>query len=128
MKSSPAPEVIHWLDQQDSTQLFITTITIGEISYGLNALPQGNRRTELEDAFCNVVSEAFKYRLLPFDEPSAHHYGNIMAKRKKNGQPLSMADGQIVAIAYTHNATIVTHNIRDFSNCDILLINPFNKN
>ena len=69
--------------------------------------------------------KAFKYRVLSFDEIAAHHYGEIMGHRKKNGYPLSILDGQICAIAHIHKATIATRNVRDFVNCNVDVINPF---
>ncbi len=51
MKPSPDPAVVSWLNDQDSAALFLTTITIGEIGFGLEILPQGKRRLHLEQGF-----------------------------------------------------------------------------
>src|SRR3990167_9160330 len=104
MKSSPAAKVSGWLDQQEVTQLYITTITIAEISYGLNVLPKGSRRQLLENAFNKTIQAAFKHRILSFDEPAAHLYGKMMGHRKEFGRPLSVLDGQIAAIARVQDA------------------------
>lgn len=125
MKESPSRNVLTWIDQQIIEQLFITTITIAEISYGINALPISNRRRSLDEAFNQAINHAFKHRLLSFDESAAHHYGTIMNERKKLGKPLSILDGQIAAIALAQNATLATRNIRDFIDCQLTLINPF---
>ena len=125
MKPTPNGKVISWLDQQESTQLFITTITIAEISYGLHILSVGRRRNFLENAFNKAIIEAFKYRILTFDEQAADWYGKIMGYRKKIGRSLPILDGQIAAIARTHRATLVTRNVRDFTDCHIDLVNPF---
>lgn len=125
MKTSPSLSVINWLNQQEATQIFTTTITIAEMSYGLHALPQGKRRTLLEDAFNNAIDDAFKHRILPFDEPAAHQYGKIMGYRKAMGNPCSAPDGQIAAIALVHKATIATRNRRDFIDSGVRLVNPF---
>jgi predicted nucleic acid-binding protein len=128
MKPNPAVNVSTWLDQQEIIQLFITTITIAEISYGLAALPNGQRRTFLEEAFNKAILEAFKYRILNFDEPAAHLYGRIMGQRKKQGRPLSIPDGQILAIACSQKSLIATRNIQDFIDSGADLINPFERN
>jgi hypothetical protein len=125
MKPIPDPNVIQWIDRQEVTQLFVSTITIAEISYGLNVLPEGNRKALLEKAFNKALLEAFTTRILAFDESAAHCYGKIMGHRKNLGQPLGVPDGQIAAIAFSHGAAIATRNIRDFKNCDLHLINPF---
>lgn len=125
MRSLPAIQVSNWLDEQDAVELYITTVTISEISYGLNVLPDGNRRKLLESAFNKVIQTAFKHRILPFDEPAAHLYGKLMGNRKILGRPMSVSDGQIAAITRTQEATLATRNIRDFMDCGLDLINPF---
>lgn len=125
MKQTPSMRVIAWMDTQEVMQLFITTITIAEISYGLNALPLGNRRNKLEDAFNNAIMDAFRYRILPFDETAALCYGKLMGSRKNLGQPLGILDGQIAAIAQAHEATVATRNINDFRDYALVLVNPF---
>lgn len=125
MKATPSANVSEWLDQQPVAEVFITTITIAEITYGLQALPNGNRRTVLSDAFDKTVIEAFKHRILSFDEQAAHLYGEIMSRRKSLGQPLSILDGQIAAIARAHRLKLATRNVRDFGECGLELINPF---
>ncbi len=126
MRSSPAINVITWLDKQNAATLFLTTITIAEITYGLHALSAGARRKTLENAFHNAITDGFEHRILSFDEKAAQFYGEIMANRKTIGRPLSILDGQIAAITCAQNATLATRNSRDFIECGIELINPFN--
>jgi predicted nucleic acid-binding protein len=117
MKSAPSEGVILWLDQQDVLKLYISTVTVAEISYSINVLPDGKRRSLIENSFNKVLNYAFENRILSFDEAAAHCYGKIMSRRKELGKPLGILDGQIAAVA--------TRNISDFSNCDLDLINPF---
>lgn len=114
MKSAPAAKVINWIDQQEVIHLYISTVTIAEISYGINALPEGNRRILLDDSFNKVLRDAFEYRILSFDEIAAHFYGKIMSRRKEIGKPLGILVGQIAAIARANNLTVATRNIKDF--------------
>ncbi len=125
MKPLPDNKVRAWMDFQETTQLFITTITIAEISYGIKALAQGQRREALENAFNNAIIEAFKHRIFDFDEFAAHQYGKLMSQRKTLGRPMSTLDGQIAAIALSRKMSLATRNIKNFSNCEITLINPF---
>src|SRR3990167_8536486 len=125
MKYAPDSHAIAWVDQQDIATLFVTTITLDEIRYGLHALPDGKRKNYLETAFDSAVLEVFKYSVLAFDNASSIFYGQLMGKRKKLGQPLSVLDGQIAAIARANQMQLATRNIKDFQNCDLNLVNPF---
>jgi predicted nucleic acid-binding protein len=117
--------VISWLNEQESADLCVTTITLGEISYGIEALPVGRRRTELAAAVDQFVDRAFADRVLVFDRESAREYGQIMANRRRSGRPLAAPDGQIAAITRRHRFQLATRNIKDFDECGIGLISPF---
>ena len=125
MKPAPAATVVAWLNARDSSALFLTAITLGEIRYGLRTLPQGLRRQRLEESFERVISAAFTGRILAFGEEAASQYGEVMARRKELGRPLSVPDGQIAAIARQHGFAVATRNVRDFLACGIEIVNPF---
>ena len=123
MRQVPSPSILAWVNQQH--ELVISAITVAEISYGLQALPLGSRRTALESAFEQAINEAFKHRVLSFDQSAAYVYAEIMNHKKQLGQPMSLFDGQIAAIALSKNASLATRNTKDFQNCGLTLINPF---
>ena len=125
MKASPAGEVVSWMNDQEASTLFLTTITLGEIGYGLEILPQGKRRLQLEQGFERVIAEAFTGRILAFDEEAARLYGVLMGRRKAIGRPLSILDGQIASIARARGCAVATRNVRDFAECGVDILNPF---
>lgn len=124
MKTAPAPEVVAFLNEQAAADLFLTAITLGEIGFGIEMLPFGKRRVQLERGL-RRVADKFGDRILPFDEAAASHYGPLMAKRRSIGRPLAALDGQIAAIARAKGATVATRNVRDFESCGVDLLNPF---
>lgn len=125
MTSPPASSVLEWLNAQDAMSLYLTTISIAEIGFGLRVMPKGKRRRLLEERFEQFVATAFEFRILSFDEAAARIYGEIKAYRKEMGRPLSDLDGQIAAIARASGFAVATRNIKDFEECGIELINPF---
>jgi predicted nucleic acid-binding protein len=125
MKASPAPAVISWLNAQATPALFLTAVTIGEIRFGLRVLPQGRRRLGLEQGFERVIAGAFAGRILAFDEEAAGHYGEVMGRRREIGRPLSVLDGQIASIARANGFAVATRNVRDFVDCGVEIVNPF---
>lgn len=125
MKPAVDAFVVAWLNRQDSVELFLTTPTIAEISYGISSLPSGKRRRSLEEGFERLQLEAFEGRVLSFDLAAARLYGSIMGGRRAKGRPLSVVDGQIAAVAREHGATIATRNVRDFEGCGVKLVDPF---
>jgi predicted nucleic acid-binding protein len=125
MKVAPSDTVLDWLNDQKSNGLYISTITIGEIEYGLRILPASKRRQELREKFERFIALAFSQRVFAYDEAAARTYGEIMGYRKETGRPMSVPDGQIAAIARTKGCAVATRNTRDFHGCGVDLIDPF---
>ena len=125
MRANPAANVLAWLDAQETHSMFISTVTIGEIAYGLRIMPTGKRRDQLGGRFSQFVALGFTQRILSYDESAARAYGDIMATRKEVGRPMSVPDGQIAGIARANNLGLATRNLRDFEHCGIALVDPF---
>jgi len=125
MKPAPDDRVVAWLNNLDSGVLYVSSVTIGEIEYGLRIMPDGKKRDRLRDRFAGFMAQAFATRILSYDETVARAYGDIMGLRRETGRPMTAPDGQIAAIARTGGYTLATRNIKDFHGCGIELINPF---
>lgn len=125
MAPAPPPTVIDWLNRQETVRLYLSTITIAEIGYGLWVMPDGKRRRSLEDRFEKFVAEGFEQRVLDFDKQAARLYAEVMGRRTAMGRPLAVLDGQIASIARANDLAIATRNVRDFEECGLELINPF---
>lgn len=125
MKIAPSTTVVQWLNNQKSSSLYVSTVTIGEIEYGLRIFPSGKRRLQLKENFERFISLAFAQRVLAYDEAAARSYGEVMSLRKEIGRPMSVPDGQIVAIARSNGFMVATRNTSDFEDCGVDLIDPF---
>lgn len=125
MKAAPPASVVDWLDGQPTDVLYLSTVTIAEVQFGLEILPEGRRRRGLEDRFERFVAGGFAYRILSFDEKAARRYGELRARRQRSGRPMSVLDGQIAAIARANRFAVATGNVRDFEECGLEIVNPF---
>ena len=124
MRQRPDPHVLDWLDAQPESSLFTTSITEAEVRAGVAMLPAGRRRTGLATA-ADQLFELFGDRVLPFDSAAARAYAILVARRRAAGRPVAQADGQIAAIAESHNATVVTRNVGHFEGSAIDVIDPW---
>jgi predicted nucleic acid-binding protein len=125
MRPAPSPVVERWMGSQPAASLFICTIAEAELRYGLALLPEGHRRARLLAQAEAMFAADFAGRNLPFDGPAALAYARIATARRQAGRPISQADAQIAAIAASRGAVLATHNIDDFSDCGIDLVDPW---
>ena len=125
MRASPSRDVVEWLDSQETRDLFVTSVTEAEIRAGLAVLPEGARRRGLVAAAERAFGNLFAGRVLSFDSSAARAYAEIFATRQAIGRPLSLADGQIAAIARSRGMVVVTRNVGDFEGAGVDLVNPW---
>lgn len=119
------PRVEQWLEDANDEELYLSTLTLGEILKGITILPQSKRRGELQRWLDETLRPWFKGRILPVTDAIAERWGILAGERQLKGRPLKVADGLIAATALVHDLTVVTHNVRDFSDLGVPLINPW---
>lgn len=115
MQRTPPQVVIDWLDAQAARSIWTTTVTVFEVEYGIARLPDGRRRTALETAFREVISEDLEGRILPFDVPAAIAAGQLSAALARTGRTVDVRDVQIAGIARARKAVVATRNVRHFA-------------
>jgi len=125
LKPVPAEQVLRWLGARPAGELFTTAITQAEMLYGLELLPEGERRTALDEAIGQIFLEGFRGRVLPFDGNAAAMLAKIVASRRATGRPIGQTDAQIAAIARSHGAAVATRNKADFEDCGVRVVDPW---
>ena len=125
MRPRPDPYVQQWIEEQKSINLFTTSVTKAEVLYGIELLSPGKRRDGLLAAAEKMFSVLLSQRILGFESDSAPHFAVIAVHRRSKGRPMTDLDAQIAAIALTHKAPLATHNLADFEDCGIELIDPW---
>jgi len=124
-RSHPSSTVRRWLNAQRPDDLYLCAPVLAELRYGIERMPAGRRRRELDQLISNAEKDLFSDRLLPLDRESAYEFGRIVAKRAAIGRPILPMDALIAAIALANRMAIATRDIDGFTNLGIDLINPF---
>lgn len=122
-KPKPDPKVIAWLRENEG-ELYVSTITIGEIRRGIERLPDGKRKARLRH-WLQSLCDCLQGRILSFNTSTAHVWGQLKAKWDQEGIAIPSLDSQIAATARRHSLAIVTRNTADFERSGIRTLNPF---
>lgn len=125
MRDLPDPNVLRWFNSRDESDLLLTAVVEAELRIGIAILPKGRRRDELESALEETIDIDFGGRVTHFDSNAARAYGDIGARRRAAGMPITEMDCQIAAIAKSKRAAVATRDVNDFQNCGIEVFNPW---
>ena len=124
MKPAPDLRVAHWLQQQDALDIYLTTVSLAELRYGVDRLPPSYRRDMLSIQVDRLFGRNAEGRVLAFDELAAYEFGEIAAQ--VDGRVSEMVfDIQIAAIARARGAAVATRNTKHFKLFEVPLINPW---
>jgi predicted nucleic acid-binding protein len=121
-KPRPNPSVLAWLEAQSSSHLFISVLTLGEIAYGVDRLPQGERRERLLGWQAGLHQRQFAGRTLDVTRNIALDWARMEVVA---GRTLSAFDALIAATARVNDLTLATRNERDFLRLGVRVINPW---
>lgn len=108
----------------DPRNVFVSTISLGEIALGVELLPEGRKRAHLE-RFLQHLEHAYGERILSVGPGTARTWGRVAARGRKRGRPVSTADGLIAATALEHGLSVWTRNASDFKPTGVEVVNPW---
>jgi toxin FitB len=124
-RPEPDPGVVRWFEETSRLSLFLPSVVVAELYTGIELLPLGKRRNALADLVAEFVAQTPADHILEFGFGEAIHYARIVALRRKSGREIKQLDAQIAAIAAANEMPLVTRNVRDFENCGIEVVNPW---
>ncbi len=125
IKPRPDPSVMAWIDEQAIETLYLTATSLSELLYGVEILPGGKRKRGLRSALVQSLESLFATRILAFDRAAANVYAPLVASARSAGATVSVADGQIAAIATVHGYTVATRDAAPFEAAGVPVINPW---
>ncbi|MBK6726145.1 MAG: type II toxin-antitoxin system VapC family toxin [Xanthomonadales bacterium] len=124
MKPAADAAVTAWLNDQADETLYLSSVTLAELLYGIGTLPSGRRKDALAGTLDGLL-ELFGQRVLPFDAEAARCYAPLAAKARAAGKGFPTPDGYIAAIAVAHGFAVATRDASAFLAADVAVIDPW---
>ena len=119
---TPDPEVTEFVSRQ--RELWISSIVVHELEYGVQLLPPSRQRDRLTELNARVAT-AFEHRILPIDRAAAEAAARFRAEARRQGLTVALSDALIADTAIAHDVVVVTRNVRHFAGLGIELVNPW---
>ena len=124
MKPEPHRVVRAWLNDQAAETLYLSSVTLAELLFGIGALPAGKRKDMLAQALDGLMG-LFRDRVLPFDIDAARHYAKLAVAAKTGGRGFPTPDGYIAAIAVSRGFIVASRDTAPFEAAAVSVINPW---
>ena len=124
MKPKPDPAVLAWLNDQAAETLYISSVTVAELLFGIKSLPAGKRKDMLNQALDGLM-QLFRNRVLSFDIDAARRYADLAVEAKTSGQGFPTPDGYIAAIAASREFSVASRDTAPFEAARVPVINPW---
>ena len=121
-KRSPDSGVIAFLTNQ--SDLWLSSVVLHELAFGLNLLPPGQRRDRIGAALAALVAE-YADRVIVLGATEAEDAALLRAQAHRSGRVLHLGDALIAGTAKAHDLCVVTRNASDFADLDVDVTNPW---
>jgi len=121
----PNSNVLEWIDSVDSDGVYLSVITIGEITKGIEKLPTSKRKQDLSDWLENELLIRFQENLIELDVNILTQWGKLNAHLETKGKTMPAIDSLIAASALERGLILVTRNVSDFEGTGVEILNPW---
>ena len=125
LKPGGEPNVLAWIDAQTVETLYLSTITLAELRFGIAVMPDGKRKSVLQRRLEEEVVPIFEGRILSFDVDASKAYAVIRARARAAGKAIGTADAYIAAVAVAHGFAVATRDTSPFEAAGCEFINPW---
>ena len=125
LKVSPDQTVVAWIDAQVIETLYLSTISVTEMGYGIAVLPDGRRKEVLRTSLNERILPLFDSRVLSFDIDAAEICAELRARARAAGQGIGTEDSYIAAIAASNSLIVATRDTQPFEAAGLRVINPW---
>lgn len=121
-KDAPDSRVVAFLTRH--SDLWVSSIVLHELDFGVRLLPEGRRRDVLRSALAEIVT-AYADRVLPLERREAESAAELRATAHRSGRVLHLGDALIAGTAKAHGLAVATRNVKDFDGLDVEVTNPW---
>ncbi len=123
MKTSMDDYVLYWL-QDNEGSLYISSVSILELHYGIMRLPEGKKKRRLS-SLLDIILKELAARTFAFDGFCAYLCARMRCDVGGADKTPQLTDAMIASVAQANNCVVATRNVKDFEALGVEVVNPF---
>jgi predicted nucleic acid-binding protein len=124
-KRRPDRRVVAFVAGQPLELLYVSTVTLAEIRFGIELVTDASRRAELNAWLTHKVRPLFAQRVLDVGEDVLFKWRLLVEEGRKSGYTFSQPDLFIAATALHHGMTVVSRDTREYERAGVPVLNPW---
>jgi predicted nucleic acid-binding protein len=124
-RPKPERKVLAFVAAQPLELLYVSAVTLAEIRFGIELLPEVARRSELNDWLAHKVRPMFEQRVLAITEDIMFKWRLMVEEGRKVGHTFSQPDLIIAATGRHHGLKIVSRDTADYVKAQVTVFNPW---
>jgi tRNA(fMet)-specific endonuclease VapC len=125
VSKQPNSKVVEFVDALDNDDAYLSVITIGEITKGIEKLPKSKRKQMLHSWLKEDLLVRFSGKIIPIENDVITEWGSLTAKLELVGSLIPAIDSLIAATALAYTLVLVTRNVSDFEGSGVEIVNPW---
>jgi toxin FitB len=124
-RKRPHRKVVAFVGEQPLELLYVSTVTLAEIRFGIELVTDASRRAELNAWLTHKVRPLFTQRVLDVGEDVLFKCHLLFEEGRKSGHTYSQPDLFIAATALQHGLTIVSRDTSEYERAGAAVLNPW---
>ncbi len=124
-RPKPERKVLAFIAAQPLELLYISSVTLAEIRFGIELAGDAGRRAELNDWLAHKVRPMFEQRVLAITEDIMFKWRLLVEDGRKAGHTFSQPDLIIAATALHHGLTVVSRDVSDYQIAHAPVLDPW---
>jgi toxin FitB len=124
-RPKPERKVLAFVATQPLELLYVSTVSLAEIRFGIERVADVSRRAELNDWLAQKVRPMFEQRVLAITEDVMLKWRLLVEEGRKSGHTFSQPDLIIAATALYHGVTVVSRDVSEYQRARVPVLNPW---
>jgi predicted nucleic acid-binding protein len=124
-RSQPNSQVMAFVAAQPASRLFVSTVTLAEIRFGIELVGDAERRDELREWLAHTLRPLFEERVVHITEDILVRWRQVVEAGRKRGHTYSEPDVLIAAAALVEQLVVVSRDVREFVEARVPVLDPW---